>query len=99
MRPNDEGKESNHQHRKDERLVTPERLARIVGQNFGDDSERGQNQHVNFRVSKKPEQVLPQKWTAAAADMKRRTVDDHSSGQEKAGGNTCSGFLDTRKFT
>src|SRR2546427_3628355 len=35
-------------------------------------------------MPKEPEQVLPQNWTAAAADMERRTVNDHSGRQEKA---------------
>src|SRR2546421_7779463 len=85
VRPDDERQKANHQHRENERFVTPERLARIVGQNFGDDSERGQDQYVNFRVTEKPEQVLPQKRTATAADVEWRAVDDHSGREEKAG--------------
>ena len=68
MGPHDERQESDHQHGKDQRFITPERLARIVGQNFGHDTERRQNQHVNFRMPEEPEQMLPQKWAAAAAD-------------------------------
>src|SRR4029077_2514239 len=59
MRPDDERQKADHEHRENERLVTPKRLARVVGENFGDNSERGQDQNVNFRMSEKPEQVLP----------------------------------------
>ena len=85
VRPNDEGQESKHEHGKNERLVTPKRFARIVGQDFGDDAHGRQNQHVNFRVPEEPEQVLPQKRTAAAADVQWRSVDDHPSRHEKTG--------------
>ena len=66
MRPNDERQKADHEHGENERLVTPKRFARIVGQNFADDPEGGQDQHVNFGVTKKPEQMLPQKRTASA---------------------------------
>ena len=69
--PDDEGKKSKHQDGKDERLVTPERLARIVGNNFRDDAHSRQNQDVNFRVAEEPKQMLPQERATAAADMQR----------------------------
>ena len=84
MRPDDERQKSDHQHGKDQRFVTPERLARIVCQNFGDDPERGQNQHVNLRMPEEPEQVLPQKRTPAAADRHRRAIHNQTAWQEKA---------------
>ena len=85
MGPHDERQKSNDQHGKDQRLITPKRLARIVRQNFGHDSECRQNQHVNFRVPKEPEQMLPQKWAAAAADICRRAIEDQAGGEEEAG--------------
>ena len=36
-------------------------------------------------MPQKPEQVLPQQWTAASADVQGRAVHDHSCRQEKAG--------------
>src|ERR1700694_4479629 len=63
-----------------------ELLARIGGKNFADDPEGGQDQHVNFGFTKKPEQTLPQKRTASAADVQGRTVYDHSGREEETRG-------------
>ena len=69
MGPHNEGKKSEHQSGKDKRLVTPKRLARIVGDNLRDDAHAGQDQDVNFGMTEEPKQMLPQKRAAAAADM------------------------------
>ena len=57
--PDDEGEESEHEHGEDERFVTPERLARIIRNDFRDDAHAWQNEHVNFRMPEEPKQVLP----------------------------------------
>ncbi len=85
MRPDDEGEEPEDQHREDERLVTPERLARVVRDDLRDDAHAGQNEHVNFRMPEEPEQVLPEKRTATAADLQRRAVHDQAARHEETG--------------
>src|ERR1041385_3769372 len=85
MGPDDEGEEPDDQHGKDERFVTPQRLARIVSQDFGDDSEGRQDQNVNLRMTQEPKQMLPQERAASAADVKGRTIDHHSGGKKKTG--------------
>ena len=67
MRPDDEGEKAEHEHGEDERFVTPERFARVVRDDFGDDAHARQNQHVNFRMPEEPEQDA-----ATAADCRRR---------------------------
>ena len=69
MRPDDEGKEPNGERRVNQRFITPDRLAGVVGDDFANNTHRRQNQHVHFRMSQEPEQMLPQQRTAAAADM------------------------------
>ena len=60
MGPDNEGKKTEDESGEDERFVTPERFARIVGENFGHDAHAGQNQHIHFRVTEEPKQMLPQ---------------------------------------
>ena len=67
MRPDDERQETDEQHRIHQRFVAPERLARVVGDDFADDAHRRQNQNINFRMAEEPEQMLPQQRAAAAA--------------------------------
>jgi len=59
MGPDDERKKTENQCGKDERLVTPERFAGVIGNDFGHDAHAGQNQDINFRVTEKPKQMLP----------------------------------------
>ena len=66
--PDDEGEKTEHERREDERLVTPERLARVVRDDLRDDAHARQNQHVNFRMPEEPKEMLPEQRTAAAAD-------------------------------
>src|ERR1700694_236765 len=86
MRPDDERQKADHEHRENERLVTPKRFARIVGENFADDPEGGQDQNANFGVTKKPKQMLTQKGTVSAADGQGSTVYDHSGREEETRG-------------
>ena len=87
--PDDERKKSQDQSGKDERFVTPEGLARIVSDNFGNDAHAGQDQDVNFRMTEEPKQMLPQKRAATAAEMQWRSVHDQSAWHEKAGGSNA----------
>ena len=99
MRPDDEGEKTEDEHGEDERLVTPERLTRIVRENFGDDAHAGQDQHVNFRMAEEPEEVLPQERTAAAADVQRRAVNNQAGRQEKTRpGHAIHQLHDRRRF-
>ena len=52
--PDDKGKESEDKSGENERLVTPERLAGVIGNNFRHDAHARQNQDVHFRVAEKP---------------------------------------------
>ena len=49
VRPDDEGQEAEHKDGADHRLVALERLARVVGDDFSDDADGRQNEHVDFR--------------------------------------------------
>ena len=59
------------QHRIDKRFVAPNRLARVVGDDFSHNAHRRQNQNVNFRMAEEPKQMLPQQRAAAAADVRQ----------------------------
>ena len=72
--PDDEGKKANHEHGKDERFVTPERFARIVSQDFSDDPESGQDEHVHFRMTEEPKEMLPQNRAATSTDVERNAI-------------------------
>ena len=85
MGPDDEGQKSQDQHREHQRLVTPEWFPGIVGQNFTDDAEGRQNEHIDLGMPEEPEKVLPQNGAAAAADVDGRAVNDQAGGKEKAG--------------
>ena len=99
MGPDDEGKETEDQRRKDERFVTPERLARIISEDFSDDAHAGQNEHIHFRVTEKPKQMLPQERAAAAADVHGRSIHHHAGRHEKAGRGKAIHYLhDDRRF-
>ena len=68
--PDDEGEKPENQRGEHERLVTPERLARVVRDDLRDNPHARQNQHVNFRVPEEPKEMLPEERAAAAADLK-----------------------------
>ena len=82
MRPDDERQEADGQHRIHERFIAPDRLARVVGDDFADDAHRRQNQNVNFRMAEEPKQMLPQQRTAAAADV-RKLAAHRKAGRQK----------------
>lgn len=46
--------------RADERLVAVERLAGVVGDDFRDHADAGQNEHVHLGMREEPEKVLPE---------------------------------------
>jgi hypothetical protein len=54
----------------DQRFVTPERLASVVRDDLGHDAHARKNEHVNFRMPEEPKQMLPEKRTAPAADVR-----------------------------
>ena len=58
-------------HRVDHRAVAPQRLARVVRDDLGDDAHGRQDQDVDLRVGQEPEQVLPEERVAAAGDLER----------------------------
>ena len=68
----------------DHRLVAPQRLARVVGDDLRHDSHRRQDQHVNLGMRKEPEEVLPQQRVAAAGIGERLTADHETARQEEA---------------
>ena len=55
----------------DERLVAPERLARVVRDHLRDDAHRRQDEHVHLGMREEPEQVLPEERVAAAGHRQR----------------------------
>ena len=85
VRPDDEREEADRQDGIDQGLVAPERLARVVGDDLGDDAHRRQDQHIDLRVRQEPEQVLPQQRAAAAADVGEVPADRQAGRQEEAG--------------
>ena len=84
MRPHHERHESEKHDCADERLVTPQRFARVVGDDLRDDSHRRKNQHVHLRMGEEPEEVLPQNRIAAAGVSEDLSADDETSRKEKA---------------
>ena len=93
MGPDDERHESEKDDRVHHRAIAPQRLPRVVGDDLGHDTHRGQDEHVDLGMREKPEQVLPQNRVAAARP--RRSVggpghpgqdaigDDQAARQEK----------------
>ena len=72
VRPHDERHEAEEHHRVDHRAIAPQRLARVVRDDLGDDAHRRKDQHVHLGVREEPEQVLPQQRVAAAGDRRSR---------------------------
>src|ERR1051326_7746287 len=67
MGPDDERHEPEEDHGVDERFISPERLPGVVRDDFRDDSESGEDQHVDLRVREEPEEMLPEKRVPASA--------------------------------
>ena len=86
VRPDDERQEADAEHRIDQRLVTPDRLARVIRDDFADNAHRRQNQYIDLRMSEEPEQVLPEQRASTAADRQwcGRARSGQAGGQEKA---------------
>ena len=84
VRPDDHRKKAEHEQPVDHLVVTPDRLARVVRDDFGDDAETGQNEHVNLGMAEEPEEMLPEQRRAAAAAVPRRAADDQAAGREEA---------------
>ena len=71
--------------RVDHRAVAPERLARVVRDDLGDDAHRRQDQHVDLGMREEPEQVLPEQRVAAAGHWSSDlAADDEAARQEEA---------------
>ena len=51
-----------------EEFEDDEGLAGVEWDDFGDDAECWKDQHVNFRMTEKPEEMLPQQRAPTAAD-------------------------------
>ena len=97
MRPDHEREEAEHEQRIDHQPVAPERLARVVGDDFRDDAHRRQHQHVDLGVAEEPEQVLPQQRVAAAGDLSALAADDQPARQEEAGAGEAIHALQDRR--
>ena len=83
--PDNKREKTEHEGGKDERFITPQRFARIIGDNFGNNPHGGQYQDIHFRVTEEPEQMLPQERATAAADVHGRSIHDHPGRHEKTG--------------
>ena len=68
--PHTPANETNCSTRHRDDRVTEQRLLREDRDDFTDDAERRQNHDVHLRVTKNPEQVLPQKWVSARCNIK-----------------------------
>ena len=80
--PHDERQKANRQGGVNQRLVSPNRFARVIGDDLRDDPHGRQNQHIHFRVAQKPEQVLPQ---AAGCRRRSHSPDSRQSPGRSAG--------------
>ena len=56
--------------RADHRLVSVERLARVIRDDLRDDADARQDEHVDLRMREEPEEVLPEQRAAAAGPMR-----------------------------
>ena len=83
--PDDEADETHGQHRVNEGLVAPQRLAGVAGDDFRNHTHRRQDEHINLRMPKEPEQVLPEQRTAATGDVIGLARDHQTRRQEEAG--------------
>src|ERR1700733_3245632 len=83
MAPYHVAEKSDRNHASDKRLRTEKRPAREDGQNRCDDANRRQDGDVDFGMTEKPEEMLPEQRRAAG--MRLQFVAEHeSSGNEKA---------------
>ena len=70
--PYAESDESDRCTREHHKRIAEEWLTRERGQDFRDDAEPRQNQHVHLWMTKDPEQVLPEKWVCTLRHIKER---------------------------
>ena len=71
MAPDNKTKETNRHHRVNHRPITKDGFSRENTQNITDHSHGRQNHNINFRVTEKPEKVLPQKGLAPIGWVKK----------------------------
>ena len=86
MGPHHHRHAAHEQHRRHHHPVAPERPPRVDGDHFGNDAHGGQDEDVDLRMRKEPEQVLPQQGIATARRSEQGCTADHQAGrQEEAG--------------
>ena len=52
--PHDEGQKPQNQYAANHQFVTPNRAARVVGNNFCHHADGRENEHIHFRVTEEP---------------------------------------------
>ena len=80
--PHDEAQTTDADQRPDHRQITEHRLAGERGEHVADDTEAGQDNDVDFRVAKEPQDVLIEDRIAAAFGLEERGAE--SSGRSAA---------------
>src|SRR5580765_2148689 len=83
MGPDDERHEAEEDHRVDEGLVAPERLACVVRNDLGDNPEGREYQNIDFRVRQEPEEMLPEERIAAPAVRPHLPAHNQPGGEEE----------------
>lgn len=73
--PNLEAQNRNGSHSIDHSYVSKNRFSREETLHVTDNSEPGKNQHVHFRVSKKPKQVLVLKHVSSSSRQKETSIE------------------------
>src|SRR5205823_4265500 len=84
MSPDKEAQTANCEDCENHRAISEDRLARKGGKNVRGRTHSGKNRDVDFRVSKEPEQVLPEQRRAAIMQRHQAAADIQTSGNEKA---------------
>src|ERR1700683_2795445 len=83
MAPNHETKETDGANRHGHRAISENGFARKRGKNMRRHSHAGQYRDVNFGMSEKPEEVLPEKRSASAVGL-QLILYPQTGGKEKA---------------
>src|SRR5712692_43489 len=84
MAPDEEAQHADRENREDHRAITEDRLARKGRENVRSRAHARQNRDVNFRVAKKPEQMLPQQGRTAIVQRLERAAYIQAAGDEEA---------------
>ena len=89
MSPDDKRQKAQGNDRVNKRSVTPERSSAVDRNDFGNNSQCRQDQHIDLGMGKEPKQVLPEKRVTTACNIQQLAGNNEPTREKKArSGNT-----------